>query len=129
MQTYSEDRIGLPMFTFVDEEGGSVRRVSGKVEGISALKSAAEMAAEGDDIYQTGKRAGSYLSDLGFNVDFAPVADVVSEDSSLVIEDRSFGNDPYKVAECVTDMVLRQQTRITTPLTFTKALKSWRRGI
>ena len=103
VQAYSEDRIGLPMFTFVDEEGGSVRRVSGKVEGISALKSAAEMAAEGDDIYQTGKRAGSYLSDLGFNVDFAPVADVVSEDSSLVIEDRSFGNDPYKVAECVTD--------------------------
>jgi len=103
VQTYSEDRIGLPMFTFVDEEGGSVRRVSGKVEGISALKSAAEMAAEGDDIYQTGKRAGSYLSDLGFNVDFAPVADVVSEDSSLVIEDRSFGSDPYKVAECVTD--------------------------
>ena len=116
VQTYSEDRIGLPMFTFVDEEGGSVRRVSGKVEGISALKSAAEMAAEGDDIYQTGKRAGSYLSDLGFNVDFAPVADVVSEDSSLVIEDRSFGSDPYKVAECVTDFAkgLKEQGVMST---------------
>lgn len=103
VQAYSEDRIGLPLFVFVDEEGGTVRRVSGNLEGIPYLKGAEEMYADGDDIYQTGKMVGAYLSDLGFNVDFAPVADVVSDLSADVINGRSFSSDPEAVAKAVTD--------------------------
>lgn len=103
IQTYSKDRIGIPLFTFVDEEGGTVKRVSGTIEGVPYLKSAEEMTADGDDIYTVGKTVGSYLSDLGFNVDFAPVADVVSETSAGVINGRSFSSDPKVVAKAVTD--------------------------
>ena len=103
IQSYSEDRIGVPLFTFVDEEGGPVRRVSGRIDGIPYLKSAQEMTEDGDDIYTVGKTVGAYLSDMGFNVDFAPVADVVSESSAGVINGRSFSSDPQVVAKAVTD--------------------------
>lgn len=44
--------------------------------------------------YETGCQIGSYLSELGFNVDFAPVADVLTNPQNTVIGSRSFGSDP-----------------------------------
>ena len=45
-----------------------------------------------------GMEMGSYLSQLGFNVDFAPVADVLTNPENTVVRDRSFGSDPDLVA-------------------------------
>ena len=39
------------------------------------------------------------MAELGFNVDFAPDADVLSNEDNAVIGDRSFGTDPNIVAE------------------------------
>lgn len=103
VQMYSEDRIGIPLLMCVDEEGGPVKRVSGTIEGVPELKSAEEMFADGDDIYTVGKTVGGYLSELGFNVDFAPVADVVSASSAGVINGRSFSDQPKEVAKAVKD--------------------------
>nr|MCR5419134.1 glycoside hydrolase family 3 protein [Lachnospiraceae bacterium] len=46
-----------------------------------------------------GKTIGTYLSSLGFNLDFAPDADVLTEPENNVIGDRSFGKDPQRVTE------------------------------
>ncbi len=40
---------------------------------------------------------GKYLSDLGFNVDFAPVADVLTNPNNELMRKRSFGSDPNLV--------------------------------
>lgn len=101
MQKFSQKRLSLPVFTFTDEEGGSVRRVSGNLPGIPDIPSMGSLAASGntDTVRQTGETIGTYLHDLGFNCDFAPDADVLTNPANTVIGNRSFGTDPQKVAD------------------------------
>lgn len=90
-----------PVFLAVDEEGGSVSRVAGAgladdVGDMSEIGS----TCDPEKAKETGTTIGAYLSQLGFNVDFAPVADVVSVENS-VIGSRSFGSDPNVVGTMV----------------------------
>ena len=100
MQSYS--KTGL--FIAVDEEGGSVMRLGNNSEmGITAIPSM-ESVGDTEDIsqaYRVGNTIGSEISQLGFNLDFAPVADVNSNPNNTVIGSRAFGTDPEKVAEMV----------------------------
>lgn len=100
LQTYSMDRIGLPMFLCVDEEGGSVTRISGTFD-VPYIGDMCEIGAAGDvnAALETGQIMGKYLSEFGFNLDFAPDADVLSNPDNEVVRYRSFGADPQMVAE------------------------------
>lgn len=100
MQQYADSRISLPVFLGVDEEGGSVTRIaSNEAYGITNVNNMSDIGATGDtqNAYQAGVTIGTYLSDLGFNLDFAPVADVLTVSDS-VIGNRSFGTDSELVA-------------------------------
>lgn len=95
-----------PIFLAVDEEGGSVSRVAKSGIDVIQVGDMAQIGASGDasQAYEAGLNIGTYLKELGFNLDFAPVADVaVSEDSAL--GDRSFGSDTQLVAEMVSNAV------------------------
>lgn len=95
-----------PIFLAVDEEGGSVSRVAKSGIDVIQVGDMAQIGASGDasQAYEAGLNIGTYLKELGFNLDFAPVADVaVSEDSAL--GDRSFGSDTQLVAEMVSNVV------------------------
>lgn len=100
---YSEETQGLQMFLGVDEEGGKVARIGNndafQVEKIGSMQS---LAASGDEetAFTAGKTIGSYLHRIGFNLDFAPVADVLTNPSNSIIGNRSFGSD----AEVVSNM-------------------------
>ena len=59
-------------------------------------------AGDVDAAKQVGEDIGSYLAELGFNLDFAPVADVLSNPENTVVRKRSFGSDP----ELVSDMAI-----------------------
>lgn len=101
-QSYSMDRIGLPLFTCIDEEGGSVARLNGNPAfDLPYIGDMAEIGSLGnvDQAYNIGLEMGSYLSDLGFNVDFAPVADVLTDPANEVVRSRSFGSDPSLVSD------------------------------
>lgn len=104
IQKISEERIGLPVFTGVDEEGGTVTRVAGHA-GFSAedVGDMREIGVTGDpeQAYKAGCTIGSYLADLGFNLDFAPCADVLTNPENTVVSKRSFGSDPELVAQMV----------------------------
>ncbi|WP_276948931.1 glycoside hydrolase family 3 N-terminal domain-containing protein [Acetatifactor muris] len=93
-----------PLFLAVDEEGGSVSRVAASGIGPEA-DSAADIGATGntDNAYQAGVSIGSTLSGLGFNLDFAPVADLANVDGSIMKE-RSYGADASAVSGFVTSM-------------------------
>lgn len=94
-----------PLFLAVDEEGGSVSRVA--KAGIGTKVDAAQtIGATGDanNAYQAGNTIGGYLSDLGFNLDFAPVADISSVDGSA-LGDRTYGSDAATVSNFVTSMM------------------------
>lgn len=46
---------------------------------------------------QIGTEMGKYLADLGFNIDFAPDADVLTNPQNDLLKYRAFGSDPQTV--------------------------------
>ncbi len=103
-QEFSE----IPMFFGVDEEGGRVSRLSDNPEiDMEKIESMGSIGAKMDyeRAYEVGFVIGKKLSQLGFNVDFAPVADVSSSDADNVIGNRSFGSDPEVVSEMVSNVI------------------------
>lgn len=93
VQKYANEIEGVDLFLCVDEEGGRVARVANnkafRVENVGPM---AKVSSE-EEAYNCGETIGAYLSELGFNVDFAPDADVLTKSGSVVIGDRSFGGD------------------------------------
>lgn len=96
-----------PIFLAVDEEGGEVSRVADANVGVENVGSMADIGAGGDTqkAYDTGKEIGTYLSEFGFNVDFAPVADVLTNADNTTIGSRSFGSDAATVASMIPSLV------------------------
>ena len=82
-----------PLFIAVDEEGGTVSRVaeSGLADNVGSM---GDIGASGDTAKakEAGSAVAAYLSEFGFNLNFAPVADVLLENNAI-IGDRSFGSD------------------------------------
>ena len=91
----------IPMFLAVDEEGGPVARVAAhETFDVPRYRSAAAVGADGnpDDAYHMGDSIGGYLSALGFNLDFAPVADVNTNPDNPIIGNRAFSSEPETAA-------------------------------
>jgi beta-N-acetylhexosaminidase len=81
--------LGMP-FIAVDDEGGRVQRLT----ALGKLPSGREMGAKSaSDIRSLAATHGAKLSQLGLNMDFAPVLDLDGR-ASGVIADRSFSTDP-----------------------------------
>ncbi|MBQ3282952.1 MAG: glycoside hydrolase family 3 protein, partial [Atopobiaceae bacterium] len=107
LQQCSMDACGLPMLIAVDEEGGTVVRVSDKAAfGVADPGNMRSVGEWGDVTYAESEahRIGSYLRGFGVNVDFAPDADITDDPNSFVYW-RSFGGDPSLVADMVGAMV------------------------
>ena len=95
-------RYGL--FIAVDEEGGTVARLGRNPSmGTTAFPPMGEIGATGDpaQAYNVGLTIGRDIRQFGFNLDFAPVADVNSNPNNPVIKDRAFSSDPHIAAEMV----------------------------
>ena len=104
MQNIAVERTGLPAFLSVDEEGGTVTRIAGnEAFGVNDVGNMSDIGATGDsqNAYNAGSTIGGYLKNLGFNVDFAPVADVLTNSANTAIGTRSFGSDANVVADMV----------------------------
>ena len=93
----------------IDEEGGSVARIANHAAdfGVERFPSMSEIAASGDPerAYRAGLAIGRYLRAYGFDVDFAPVADVNTNPLNPIIGSRAFGDDPVIAARMVREMV------------------------
>ena len=91
----------IPPFLSVDEEGGLVARLGrNSAFNLPTYENAAAVAASGDpeDVRDMGRTIGGYLAKYGFNLDFAPVADVNTNPNNPVIGTRAFSSDPEVVA-------------------------------
>lgn len=94
----------IPLFIGVDEEGGTVSRLGiNENMGVTKFPPMEEIGIGGskEDAYEVGRTLGRQLRELGFNLDFAPVADIRSNPQNTVIRSRSFSSDPEKTAELV----------------------------
>lgn len=93
-----------PLFIAVDEEGGRVARIANSdFFNVASYKSMEDIGKAGDasKAEEVGRQIGLYLKELGFNLDFAPVADTNTNPQNIVIGDRSYGSDPALVARMV----------------------------
>lgn len=92
----------IPLFISVDEEGGAVSRIANHSEfDVEKYESAAAMGDTGDpeNALAMGKTIGEYLGKYGFNMNFAPVADVNTNPDNPVIGSRAFSDNPATAAE------------------------------
>jgi beta-N-acetylhexosaminidase len=104
----------VPLFMAVDEEGGEVARVANnpdmKTTSFPTMEEIGE-TKDADYVYQMASVIGQDIGNLGFNVDFAPVADVKTSDLNQEIGTRSFGDDPETVAKLVSAYVKGLESR------------------
>ena len=97
-----------PLFLAVDEEGGRVSRLGANPDiAVTWFDPAGTYGANGDTAqsYNVGKTLAQELGDLGFNLDFAPVADIVTNSNNTEIGDRAYSSDPEVAAPMVAAMV------------------------
>lgn len=91
-----------PLFFAVDEEGGGVARIaknpSFKVKQYSSMRAIGD-TGQTENAYEVGESIGGYLNDLGFNLNFAPSADVLTQPKNQVIGTRAFGSDADRVSK------------------------------
>ena len=112
IQSY-QDAADIPMFIGVDEEGGTVNRISTN-PNLRAVPfwSPQDLYAEGgfDLIRSDTQEKCELLHSLGINLNFAPVCDV-SQNPADFIYDRSFGKDAQQTAVYVQTVVetMRQE--------------------
>ncbi len=97
------------MFISIDEEGGQVARISNnknfpeeKIENMNVV------GANGDfsRAYEIGDTIGQYLEKYGFNLNFAPVGDVLLNEENKVVSKRSFGSEGSVVAKMSLNVML-----------------------
>ncbi len=96
-----QEASALPLFMSVDEEGGQVARLANRqVFGLPRYDSPSAVTESSgvDGGLEMGRTIGAYLKQYGFNMDFAPVADVNTNPDNPVIGTRSFSPDPVAAA-------------------------------
>lgn len=107
MDTLSRNA-AVPLLFSVEEEGGTATQVAGRPGfSVPTLESLADIGATGDPAQAkaVGQSIGTYLRELGFQLDFAPVADVNTNPNNPVIGDRAFHSDPEQAAMMVSAAV------------------------
>ena len=97
-----------PVIFAADEEGGAVARIAGSgVFDVPRYGSMGEIGASGDS--EAAREAcftiGGYLKELGFTLDFAPVADVNTNPDNPIIGKRAFSGEPEIAAAMVSAAV------------------------
>ncbi len=103
-QNYARDT-GIGMFLAVDEEGGVVARCA-KSLGTTALSPMGTYGERNDwnEAFQIGQTLGNDIRQFGFNLDFAPVADVNLNDGNE-LGTRIFSDNPEIVGNMVSGVV------------------------
>lgn len=93
---YFQSFAQTPIMVCIDGENG----VGMRMDSVDFLPKQMMLGALSDPalIYQYGKIVGEQCKRAGIQVDYAPVVDINNNPDNPVINDRSFGEDKYKVA-------------------------------
>ena len=107
MDAEIQSKAKIPLLMSVDEEGGTINRVSinSKLRAVPFWLGRNLYASGGWDlVISDTKEKAELLLDLGLNVNLAPVADVPL-DKSNYIYNRCFSLDPHETAEYIRTVV------------------------
>ena len=92
-----QEMANTPLFIALDAENG----LSFRLDSVVRYPHAMALGALNNDslIYNMGREIGQQCRTLGINLNFAPVADVNSNPNNPIINYRSFGENPQRVAQ------------------------------
>ena len=135
---------GSPLLC-IDEEGGRVARIANNENfQVEKFESMGAIGSTGDpkNAYHCGKTIGTYLQRYGFDIDFAPVADVNTNPENIVIGARAFSADPKVAAPmvvnylqglkdagvvgCIKHFPGHGDTKADTHFGYAQSLKTWK---
>ncbi len=91
----------VPLFYAIDEEGGDVARCADALGTTSFDPMYLYKEMGTDTAYSNAKTIAGDISSIGFNLDFAPVADTWSNPANTVIGQRAYSDDFSETAELV----------------------------
>lgn len=89
----------IPPFISIDQEGGRVERTENIYPRRLPMKQAYALGE--DYLKKQTQEMAEELQNLGFNLNFAPVADVNTNPNNPIIGERAFGNNPEDVIKGV----------------------------
>ena len=106
LQSYALEATGLGLFFAVTEEGADNAVCASNLGTtmFDSMRSIGETRNSGL-AYEVGSTQSAELTALGFNVNFAPDADVLTNDANTTIANRSFGSESDDVSEMVSQVV------------------------
>lgn len=96
-----QEKSKIPLFLGLDQEGGVVRRVLSEITplpGAMLLASGSSL----EEVYEINNIVAKELKQIGFNMNFAPVADVNNNPLNPVINSRAYSDNPEIVAQYAT---------------------------
>lgn len=93
-----------PLWIAVDQEGGRVQRFK---DGFSLFPTGKTIGAlkSQKSVFELSQIMARELSAVGVNINFTPVADILTNPENAVIGDRAFGTDAETVSKFVTSIV------------------------
>lgn len=100
----------IPLIISLDQEGGIVNRAD--FPGMNLSPGNMALGAGGDIgmVEKMYRINGQEIREIGFHMDYAPVADVNSNPDNPLIGVRSFGEDPIRVGEMTSSAVRGMQS-------------------
>src|SRR3954447_16466057 len=96
LTNYYQSISKTPLLVTIDGEWGLGMRLDSVINFPRQMMIGA--APDAGLVYQFGRAVGRQCKRLGIQVNFAPVVDINNNPANPVINDRSFGEDKYKVA-------------------------------
>lgn len=82
----------------IDEEGGRISRIANHNAFTVRKYPSVEAMGKSGHVKDAASYIASYIKRYGFNLDFAPVADINTNPENIVIGDRAFGSDTEYVS-------------------------------
>lgn len=110
IQTVALQELGRPLLLAVDQEGGTVARLS---PPFTQIPDASALGISGSEsVRRCARIIAQEMYQVGLNLNFAPVLDINTPGPSGVMQRRSFGNEPSLVAQCGVESVLESQGKM-----------------
>jgi beta-N-acetylhexosaminidase len=106
------EKSGIKPFMGLDHEGGYVYRFSFGIASLPApfsywqLLQKEETSTVLAKIEEDSFISASEINSMGFNFNFAPVAEFLNDDNRIFLDDRSYGTDPVFTARAAASFVL-----------------------
>ncbi len=103
------EECGRPLLFAIDQEGGSVQRLASHFSSLPSARSLAEKGRE--SVAEWAAICARDLKEIGVEINFAPVMDIVDDPENHFMTSRSFGSTPEKVSELATVFIETLQAK------------------